>query len=128
MDLNKLQLIGRVGRDPETKTVGGKTLVNFSVATSYGTGDNQRTQWHQVTAWEKLGEIAQKILHKGDRVYIEGRVEYNTVGEGEGRKTFTQVTASNLINLTARPAEAGQSGNTTTSAAAPAVNDEDIPF
>lgn len=140
MDLNEVRLIGRVGRDPESKQVGGKTVVNFSVATSYGSGDNQHTEWHSVTAWEKLGEIAQKILHKGDRVFIGGRISYNIVGEGEAKKTFTHITASNLINLMARPAEAGNGSTnraTTGTNGSSAVEvpvgvsvgaDEDLPF
>lgn len=130
-DVNKVILIGRVGRDPETKNVGGKEVVNFSVATSYGSKEKstERTEWHQVSAWEKLGEIATKILHKGDKVYVEGRISYNTTGEGDAKRTFTQITATNLINLSGKPAGAGSSATTTSNgagAAAPA--DEDIPF
>lgn len=131
MDYNKVILVGRVGRDPETKKAGEKTLSSFSVATSYGTGDNARTAWHQVTAWEKLGEIAQQILHKGDRVLIEGRIDYNTVDKNGTKVTYTQITASNLINLQAKPANgAGASAApASTTAPAPAVpGDEDIPF
>jgi single-strand DNA-binding protein len=132
MDLNKVMLIGRVGRDPETKNVGGKSLVNFSLATGYGTGDAARTEWHQINAWEKLAEIAQQILHKGDRVYVEGRVGYNVVGEGDAKKTYTQITATNLINLT--PRAEGSTGtrtatsNSTKPAATSAPAEDDIPF
>jgi len=133
MDYNKVQLIGRVGRDPEQKQVGGKNLSSFSVATSYGTGESQRTEWHQVTVWEKLSEIAQQLLHKGDRVFIEGRISYNTTGEGDTKKTYTQITATNLINLSAKPAgaaagQAGTGSSTTTTGTGPALKDEDIPF
>lgn len=128
MDLNKFMGIGRIGRNPETRTVGGKTLASFSVATSYGTGDNQRTAWHQVTAWEKLAEIAVQILHKGDRVYIEGRVEYNTVGEGEAKKTYSQIVLTNLINLTPKAAGTDNATTGTTTPQAAAAVEEDIPF
>lgn len=126
MDLNKCMLIGRVGRDPETKTVGDNTLASFSVATSFKFKEKETTEWHQVTAWSKLGEIAQQILHKGDRVYIEGRISYNTVGEGEAKKTYTQITATNLINLTAKAGSGQASSNGSTKAVE--VGDEDIPF
>jgi single-strand DNA-binding protein len=131
MDYNRFIGVGRVGRDPETKKVGEKTLCSFSVATSYGTGDNAKTAWHQCTAWEKLGEIAQQILHKGDRVLIEGRVDYNTVDKGGQKTTYTQITLSNLINLQAKPVngettKASISASSATSA--PVVGDEDIPF
>lgn len=129
MDLNKVMLIGRLGKDPETKNVGGKTLANFSLATSYKAGEKEHTEWHQVSAWEKLAEIAQKFLHKGDRVYIEGRISYNTTGEGETRKTFTQITATNIINLTAKAAGTGVTAATTShETAGQTAADEDIPF
>jgi single-strand DNA-binding protein len=133
MDYNRVILVGRVGRDPETKKAGEKTLSSFSVATSYGTGDNARTAWHQVTAWEKLGEIAQQILHKGDRVLIEGRIDYNTVDKNGTKVTYTQITASNLINLQAKPVngevtKANIASASTTASAPVAPGDEDIPF
>lgn len=131
MDLNKVMLIGRVGRDPETKNVGGKNLVNFSLATGYGTGDAAKTEWHQINAWEKLAEIAQQILHKGDRVYVEGRISYNETEKDGVKRTFTQVTATNLINLTPRT-DGAPAGTRTTSnskpAGAPALAADDIPF
>ena len=127
MDLNKVQLIGRVGRDPESKKAGEKTIASFSVATSYGTGDNVKTEWHNCTAWDKQAEIALQILHKGDRVYIEGRLSYNTVGEGAEKKTYSQITVSNFINLTSKPAENG-TGNGSTKAAGTSAVAGDIPF
>lgn len=129
MDYNKVVLVGRVGRDPETKNVGGKTLVNFSLATGYGNGDKARTNWHQIQAWEKLGEIAQQIVHKGDRVLVEGRIEYNVTGEGDTKKTYTQITISNLINLSPK-ADGGSSARTgsTNQPAGQPLSEEDIPF
>jgi single-strand DNA-binding protein len=127
MDLNKVMLIGRVGRDPESKTVGETSLSSFSVATTFKSKEKELTEWHQVTAWGKLGEIAQQILHKGDKVYIEGRISYNTVGEGEAKKTYTQITATNLINLTAK-AGSGQASSSGLTQSTTAVADEDIPF
>lgn len=135
MDYNKIVVVGRLGRDPEVKTVGSKTLTNFSVATSWKSGEVEHTDWHNITAWEKLGEIAAKLLHKGDRVLVEGRLNYNTVGEGETKRVFAQITASNLINLTAKPAGASDSAAGSNSKAkatgvgtGPELSDEDIPF
>jgi single-strand DNA-binding protein len=130
MDLNRIELIGRLGKDPETKIVGGKSLTNFSVATSYGKGDTQKTEWHNITAWEKLADIAAQILHKGDRVYLAGRLSYNMVGEGEARKQYAQITAYELINLTSKGEGSGSAsgnGSTTNTKAAVAV-ESDIPF
>ena|SRR5271157_4619410 len=129
-DLNKVMLIGRVGRDPESKTAGTNTLSSFSVATSYGTGDKQKTEWHQVTAWKELGEFAQKYLHKGDKVYVEGRISYNIVGEGKDKKTYAQITATSLISLSPKPADGSTANSSSAAPAAPAAGatEEDIPF
>ena len=130
MDLNKVELIGRIGRDPETKTAGSKMLVNFSVATSYGKGDTKKTEWHNITAWEKLAEIVQKYAHKGDLVFVEGRLSYNIVGEGESKKTYAQITANNVILLGSKDSNGGQAAAAGT-ASVPAtvqLRDEDIPF
>jgi len=130
MDHNRWEGIGRLGKDPETKTVGGKTLTNFSLATSYGKDDKKKTEWHHITCWEKLGDIAMQVLHKGDRVFVAGRLSYNIVGEGEARKEYAQITAYELINLTGKPegstAGAGSTGNTASKVAS--ATDEDIPF
>jgi single-strand DNA-binding protein len=130
MDYNRVELIGRLGRDPESKQVGGKTLANFSVATSYGKGDTTKTEWHNVTVWEKTAEVAMQILHKGDKVFIAGRLSYNIVGEGEAKKQYAQITAYELINLTAKPegAPAGTGSSGRTSTATSTVADLDIPF
>ncbi len=126
MDYNKVILVGRCGRDPEQKEVGGKKLSSFSLATSYGAGDKAKTEWHQVTVWEKLSDIAQQVIHKGDRVLVEGRLSYNIVGEGEGKKQFAQITATNLINLSAK-AEGSQTSSSSNQSKTAAVV-EDIPF
>jgi len=129
-DVNQATLIGRVGRDPESKNVGGKDVVNFSVATSYGSKDKSKTNWHQVDAWEKLATIVQQILHKGDLVYVQGRIDYNTTGEGTEKRTFTKIVATNVINLTGKPAGTSTTPNTTSVTTAPAAvtDDSDIPF
>jgi single-strand DNA-binding protein len=122
MDYNKVILLGRVGKDPEVKQVGGKNVSSFSLATSYGTGDNVRTEWHQISVWEKLSDITQQIVHKGDKVLVEGRISYNVTGEGEARRQFTHIVGVSLVNLTSKT-EANS-----TKAKAASVGDEDIPF
>jgi single-strand DNA-binding protein len=129
MDYNKVILVGRIGRDPESKVVGESSLSSFSLATSYKPKNGKEiTEWHQITAWGKLGEIAQQIIHKGDRVLVEGRISYNVVGEGEAKKTYTQITASNLINYTPKGAGVGQAGTSGPTSAQTTAVEEDIPF
>lgn len=123
MDYNKVILVGRVGKDPEVKQVGGKNVSNFSLATSYGIGDKAKTEWHQISVWDKLSDIAQQIVHKGDRVLIEGRISYSTTGEGEARKNFSQIVGLTMLNLTSKA-----EGNGHSKAAVAAVGTEDIPF
>ena len=97
--LNRVQLIGRLGRDPESKfTPTGKKVVHFSVAVSNRwkdrEGENREsTEWVNVEAWERLGETCQQYLKKGSLVYVEGRLrtdKYDTEGE---TKYFTKVVA-----------------------------------
>jgi single-strand DNA-binding protein len=80
--LNKATIIGNLGKDPEVRTTqGGTKVANISVATSERWRDKnsgeqkERTEWHRVTLWDKLAEIAEKYLHKGSKVYLEGKIQ-----------------------------------------------------
>jgi single-strand DNA-binding protein len=97
--LNRVQIIGRLGKDPESKfTPTGKKVVHFSVAISNRWKDREgemreSTEWVNVEAWERLGETCQQYLKKGSLVYVEGRLKtdkYETDGE---TKYFTKVVA-----------------------------------
>lgn len=102
--VNKAILIGRVGKDPDVRTVGDSKVANFSVATSEKYKDRngqkqEKTQWHRVTAWRQLAEIIQKYVKKGILVYIEGRIEYREY-ESEGVKKYaTDIVASEMKML-----------------------------
>ena len=81
MSVNKAILVGRLGRDPETRyTSGGQAVANFTLATDETFKDRagerqKRTEWHRVVLWGKLAEIAQQYLKKGQLVYLEGRIQ-----------------------------------------------------
>ncbi|MCO6514697.1 MULTISPECIES: single-stranded DNA-binding protein [Snodgrassella] len=81
MSVNKVILVGRLGRDPETRYMpSGEAVTNFSIATEERwkdkSGQSQtRTEWHNITLFGKLGEIASQYLHKGSQVFIEGRIQ-----------------------------------------------------
>jgi single-strand DNA-binding protein len=79
--------LGRLGKDPETKTVNGKTLVRFSIASDHGTADNKHTDWLNCSAWEKRGEFVAKYFHKGDTILVRGNL---TSREHEG-KTYWEM-------------------------------------
>jgi single-strand DNA-binding protein len=100
--LNRVQIIGRLGKDPESKfTPTGKKVVHFSVAISNRWKDREgemreSTEWVNVEAWERLGETCQQYLKKGSLVYVEGRLKtdkYETEGE---TKYFTKVVAQGV--------------------------------
>ena len=148
--LNKVMLIGRLGRDPELRyTPNGATVCNFSIATdeSYKDSNGQmqdRTEWHNIVIWRKLGEIAGQYLKKGSLVYIEGKLQTRS-WEQDGQKRYTtEVIATDMTMLggkgesgganmdmnQARP-ESSQSFNQSTPEKQPDMSlpeDDDLPF
>jgi len=109
-NLNRVQIIGRLGKDPETRTTkNGAAVVSFSVAVdrmwkSRDGESRKETDWFNVEAWGKLGQICQKFLGKGRLVFVEGRL-LTTRWENEGEvRYFTKVVASTMQMLD-RPKE-----------------------
>lgn len=107
--LNKIQIIGHLGRDPEMRyTPGGTPVTNFSVAVSRRrrSPDGQtmdETDWFRVVCWEKLAEIADQYLKKGARVYVEGRVQIRKYTGNDGvERTSVDVIANDMIMLSSR--------------------------
>lgn len=107
MDLNKVMIIGRLTRDPETRTTtSGINVCQVGVATSYvytnqQTGQKvEQTEFHNVVLWRKLGEIAQQYLKKGTQVFIEGRLQTRSWQAQDGaKKNRTEIVADNMIML-----------------------------
>lgn len=104
--LNKVQIIGHLGRDPEMRyTPTHRAVTNFNVATSrnWKTADGERkseTEWFNVVAWGNLAEICNQYLVKGQQVYIEGRLQTRTWEDDEGhRRTTVEVNAREMIML-----------------------------
>ncbi|GAB4525796.1 MAG: single-stranded DNA-binding protein [Anaerolineales bacterium] len=104
--LNKVLLIGRLGRDPEMRyTPSGRPVTTFSLATSrtWSNNDGERqseTEWFNIVAWGNLAEICKQYLHKGQQVYVEGRLQTRTWENNEGKKlTSVEVVASEMIML-----------------------------
>ena len=105
-DLNKVQLTGRLGKDPETKyTAQGNAVTQFTVASnrSWKTAEGEArddTEWFTIVAWNKLGEICAQYLRKGSRVYIEGRLQTRSWEDESGQKRYkTEVIANDMIML-----------------------------
>lgn len=103
-NLNKVQLIGNVGRDPDVQTTSAGTRVaHVSLATSrrIPRGDEleQRTEWHRLTLWEGLADIAADYVRKGDRVYVEGRLEYGSFEKNGVTVPTAEIVVRELILL-----------------------------
>jgi len=108
--LNRVQLIGYLGKDPESKfTPTGKKVCHFSVGVTQrwkaGGELKEYTEWFNIEAWGALGEIAQANLKKGRLVFVEGRLKTDRVGEGENTKYYTKVVALTMQFLDRKPAE-----------------------
>lgn len=107
--INKVMLIGNLGKDPEMQFLEGNIAVaKFSLATTESFKDKSgklisQTEWHTIVLWRGLAELAQKYLHKGSQVYIEGRLKTRSWEDKEGNKKFaTEIVADNLIMLDKR--------------------------
>jgi single-strand DNA-binding protein len=87
--VNSAVVLGNVGADPVVReTAKGTKVASFSVATTDGWGDNEKTNWHRVTAWGKLAEIVEQYVTKGDKIYVSGRIDYGSY-EKDGVTVYT---------------------------------------
>ena len=136
--LNKVQIIGHLGRDPETRsTAGGQAVTTFTVAVNRtrrgpdGTASDD-TEWFRVVAWEKLAEIAGEYLRKGGQVYVEGRLQSRQYQDRDGiARTAVEVVASDLVLLGGRAADedsGGTAGLRQSAGAAGGIDPHDPPF
>ena len=122
--LNKIQLIGQLGNDPELRhTSGGNSVCRLSVATSEKYKDKETTTWHTVNVWGKQAEACSKYLGKGKKVYVEGSLRANTFTDKQGiKRTTLEVTAESVIFLSPKQGAASEQKS---------FNDEhlaDLPF
>ena len=116
--INKVILIGNLGRDPETRyTQDQRPVTNFSVATSESWRDrntneqHEQTEWHNVVCFQRLAEIAGEYLRKGSKVYVEGRLQTRSWEGQDGQKRYrTEVIARDMQMLDSRGAQAGAGG------------------
>ncbi len=106
--VNKVILIGNLGRDPEVRyTQSGKVVANFSLATTetWGTGEDRReqTEWHNIVVWGRQAEHVGQYLNKGRRVYVEGRLQTRKWQDRDGNNRYTtEVVAQNVVFLDPR--------------------------
>lgn len=112
--VNKAIILGRLGRDPETRHVNNRPVCSFSVATDYVSrgerGDVKYTEWHTIECWDGTAEVCAKYLRKGREVYVEGRLQTDTwddrVGEHVVKRSRTKIIAL-VVNFIGDPGKAG---------------------
>jgi len=126
--LNKIMLIGRLGKDPEVKNAKGLDICNFSIATSKewknDAGEKQEeTTWHNVVAFKKLAEICGKYLAKGKQCYVEGEIKNSSWEDNGVKKYKTEVVAHSVQFLSDSKSEANETKATKTE-----TTNEEIPF
>ena len=151
--VNKVILLGNVGKDPEIRSTPGGTMVaNFSLATSDRFQDQQgnwqdRTEWHNLVAFKRTAEIVRDYVKKGSKLYIEGKIQTRTWDDKEGVKHYkTEILVNDLSLLSGREEGSGGYSRSTSSSSAAAsfdqrppagqddvaqsaeISDDDIPF
>jgi single-strand DNA-binding protein len=110
--VNKVILIGRLGKDPEMRfTPSGKAVTNFTLATNENWTDQsgerqERTEWHRIVTWGKLAENCAKLLSKGKQIYIEGRLQTRQWDDRDGNKRYTTEIVANQMQILS-PVEGG---------------------
>lgn len=131
--LNKAQIIGNLGADPEIRsTTSGTRVATLSVATSRSWTDRsgerqEKTEWHRVVCWDKLAEICERYLKRGDRVYIEGRIEYRQWEGQDGQTRYTtEIRAREMIMLGGSGDSGGASRSSSGNYAGVPASDEDF--
>jgi len=116
MSVNKVILLGRLGKDPELKsTPGGTSVCNFTMATSEAWTDKsgqkqEKTEWHRIVVWGKLGELCNQYLSKGRQAFVEGRLQTRQWEDKEGKKQYTtEVLATSVQFIGGASASTGAS-------------------
>ena len=141
MSVNKVILIGNVGKDPEVRYLdSGVAVATFSLATTErgytlqnGTQVPDRTEWHNIVLWRGLAQTAEKYVHKGDKLYIEGKIKSRSYDDQNGiKRTIVEIFADKMEMLTPRGASQPQMASPAPQAAQqqpmPADASEDLPF
>lgn len=133
--LNKVMLIGNVGQDPEVKKVtGGDSVVTISIATTERWKNKEgekreETQWHRCVAWRKVGEIIEKYVKKGDRIYIEGKLVHRSYEKDGETKYITEIVIRDMKMMGSKKDETS-GGSTSSDPTPPQAEEEggDEPF
>jgi single-strand DNA-binding protein len=135
--VNKVIVLGNLGSDPEVRyTPSGKAVANFSLATSekYTNKDGEKeekTEWHRIVAWGRLGEICGEYLSKGSQIYIEGRLQTRTWEDRDGNKRYTTEIVAHTMQMLGGAWKGGEAASIEESHPSEepiSIPDDDIPF
>ncbi len=146
--LNKVQLIGNLGKDPEVRAIpSGVKVASFSIATSESYTDKSgqkvdKTEWHNIVMWRGLAEVAEKYLRKGKQIYVEGRLQTRSWDDQNGQKKYmTEIIADNIVMLgsagdrggssegyTPRENNGGSMKSESSGSSMPPAPEDDLPF
>ncbi|MBI5464294.1 MAG: single-stranded DNA-binding protein [Ignavibacteriales bacterium] len=132
--VNKVTLIGNLGKDPELRyTSAGVAVASFTLATNESWKDQdgaiqEKTQWHNLVAWRKLAEIIGEYLKKGSKIYVEGRLQYRSYDDKNGVKRYvTEIVVDEMLMLDSKGSSA-DAGSAPVHPEAPAPEKDDLPF
>ena len=139
MSVNKVILIGNVGKDPDVRYLdSGVAVATFSLATTErgytlqnGTQVPDRTEWHNIVLWRGLAQTAEKYVHKGDKLYIEGKIRSRSYDDQNGvKRSIVEIFADNMEMLTPRGTAQPQQPTMQSAAQQPVVENpsDDLPF
>ncbi len=133
MSINKVILVGNVGRDPEIRHLDkGVAVANFSLATteSYTSKNGEKvstTEWHNIVAWRQLAELSEKYIKKGSQLFIEGRIRTRAWDDKDGNKRYTtEIYADTIQLLGRREGQAEMPGQPASAEPLQAVNEPDF--
>ncbi|MCU0452359.1 MAG: single-stranded DNA-binding protein [Bacteroidetes bacterium] len=140
--VNKVILIGNLGKDPEVRYTGsGVAVATFTLATNESWRDaegntQERTEWHNLVAWRKLAEVIGEYLKKGSKIYVEGRLQYRTYDDKNGVKRYvTEIVIDQMVMLDGRNRDAAAGGGASDpgpssppTGPGPSAKDDDLPF
>jgi single-strand DNA-binding protein len=135
--VNKVILVGNLGKDPEVRYLeGGTAVANFSLATTESYKDKQgnrieQTEWHNIVVWRGLAEVAEKYLKKGSQVYVEGKLRTRSYDDKDGVKRYsTEIIADNMTMLGGKRDETSSTAPISNTPPPKTSNDDlgDLPF
>ena len=134
--LNKVMLIGNVGKDPDVNfTPSGVKVAQLRLATSESWKDKdgavqEHTDWHTLIAWRGRADVVEKLVHRGSRIYVEGKIQSRSFEDRDGNKRYvTEIVADNHLLLDPKKSDQPQAtGDTEQHNVAPAPESDDIPF